>query len=53
LPTGREAFPDRNVPCPSLQEAKAFAASGRQRSARDRDDGGHAWAIARRPVDAP
>ncbi|MPZ34123.1 MAG: hypothetical protein GEV13_24580 [Rhodospirillales bacterium] len=53
LPTGREAFPDRNVRCPSLQEAKEFAVAGRQRPARDRDDGGHAWAIPRQPLDAP
>jgi hypothetical protein len=41
LPTGREAFPERNVHCTSLQEAKELAAAGRQRSARDCNDGGH------------
>jgi hypothetical protein len=53
LPTGREAFSDCNVRSPSSQEAKEFAVAGQQRSARDRDDGGHAWAIARRLIDAP
>jgi hypothetical protein len=53
LPTGREAFSDRKLRCTSRQEAKEFAAVGRQPSARDRDDGGHTWAIARRLIDAP
>lgn len=53
LPIVREAFPGCNLRCASRQEAKELTVAGRQQSAFEHNDGGHAWAIPRRLVDVP
>jgi hypothetical protein len=55
LPAGREAFPDRNVRCTSLQEAKEFTVAGRERSARDprRPGQSRAGSSTRRDAERP